>query len=74
MKVLTDIDLDEMEIKDEPTRVFHWRYDWLKSAKYSKPNAIKIAKDTSMDLHFAVELRERCTDEELCMRILYGSD
>ena len=64
---------DVVELSREAERVIKWRKDWLR-VHYSPRNANKIARDTSIDLHFAVDLRNRCEDEGLCMRILYGED
>lgn len=61
------------EVVEEVDKVLDWRTQWLR-VHYQKVNAIKIAKDTSIDLHFAIDLRKNCTNEDLCMRILYGSE
>lgn len=57
----------------ELDRVVSFRKTWLQSAGYNKRNARKIAGDLNTDWHFACDLRKKCHDEELCMRILYGS-
>ena len=75
-EVLTDIDLDENDYRRQPDhiKVLTWRTQWLSAAGYNIRNNDKIARDTSVDLHFACDLRKRCEDEKLCMRILYGSE
>ena len=58
---------------DERNRVIDFRRDWLRASGYNKHNADLIASDLELDWHFACDLRTKCTDEVLCMRILYGS-
>jgi hypothetical protein len=65
--------VETVEISREAEKVINWRKEWLR-LHYTKRNAGMIARDISIDLHFAVDLRKRCDDEELCMRILYGTD
>jgi hypothetical protein len=56
----------------EQVKVVEFRYQWLVSAGYTKKNAEKIAQDVTIDWHTAYDLRQRCADERLCMRILFG--
>lgn len=57
----------------EHDRVVNHRLQWLLTA-YSVRNAERIANDLSIDWHFAYDLRQKCQDEALCMRVMYGSD
>lgn len=52
-------------------KVVNFKLEWLLSAGYGKGNAIKIA-ESEVDWHLAYDLRMRCEDEKLCMRILFG--
>lgn len=62
----------EVELENETTKVVKFRQEWLRAAGYSKRNAELIASDLDLDWHFAHDLRKKCSDEDLCMRILYG--
>lgn len=57
---------------DEAERVYKWRLMWLERY-YSLHNAEMLANDLSIDLHSAIWLGEKCKDEDLRMRIIYGS-
>jgi len=67
------METETIELSRDAEKVLNWRKEWLRRL-YNRHNANKIARDSSIDLHFAVDLRRRCDDEELCMRILYGAD
>jgi hypothetical protein len=67
MKTTIDRDVEETEY----TKVINFRETWLRHAGYNKANASKIAREASIDWHFACELYERCTNEALCMKILF---
>lgn len=62
---------DEAEIT-EMQRVIDFRLMWLLTV-YGRRNAEKIANDLTVDWHFAYDLRNKCTDESLCMRVIFGS-
>ena len=70
-KVLTDSDIEVVELSREAKKVIQWRYDWLRSVEYSLEDAGMIAENTAIDLHFAVELAKRCKDADVRMRILF---
>ena len=67
-KVLTN-EINELSKEDQ--RVINFKLTWLLDAGYEIPNARKIANDSSIDWHFAVDLRKNCSDEDLCMDILF---
>jgi len=69
-RVLTDIDLDEVEIGLEDQRVIEWHLQWLRHGGYSKKNA-KLIASSKIDWRFANQLLKRCSDEKLAMRILF---
>lgn len=71
-RVLTKKPEDDFEIAPERRKVIDFRLEWLRAAGYTKRNAELIASDLSIDWHFACDLRQRCVDESLCMRIIYG--
>lgn len=54
-------------------KVIDFRLEWLQRSGYSKGNAVKIAEAVDIDWHTAVDIRQACDDETLCMRILFGS-
>lgn len=62
---------DEHEITEQE-RVINFRLLWLMTV-YKRKNAEKLANDLSIDWHFAYDLRQKCTDEDLCMKVIYGS-
>jgi len=68
---MTEVLTDEVESSSEHLRVVEFRRTWLLHAGYKPKNARKIAHETSIDWHFACELHDRCSDESLCMKILF---
>lgn len=53
-------------------KVIDFKLEWLRVAGYSERNALKIARDETVDWHVAVNIRKRCQDEKLCMKVLLG--
>jgi hypothetical protein len=70
-RVLTDIDLDEIELSPEATKVIEWRKEWLRAAGYTKRNSSLIASSSTIDYRYACDMLKHSRDEELCMRILF---
>jgi hypothetical protein len=66
---MTNIEYAEVT---EIDRVVNFRLQWLLHAGYKTRNAEKIANDLSVDWHFACDLRGKCSDERLCMKIIFG--
>lgn len=64
--------IEVLDRAPEEQKVIDFRLQWLLHAGYKVRNAEKIAKDLSIDWHFAVKLHDECEDEKLCMRILFG--
>jgi hypothetical protein len=62
--------LIERELVPENERVINFKLEWLTATGYNRKNAERIAKDPSIDWHFAVDLLRNCGDQRLCMRIL----
>jgi hypothetical protein len=69
--VLTDTDLDEIELSSEAVKVIAWRLKWLRAAGYSKRNAQTIAEVPTIDWRFACNLLKNTNDQELAMKILF---
>jgi len=70
-RVLTDVDLDEIELSPEATKVIDWKIEWLRVAGYTKRNSSLIASSPEIDYHIACDMLKQSKDEELCMRILF---
>jgi hypothetical protein len=69
-RVLTDVDVDEIEIGSEQLGVITWRESWYRAAGYDPGNATKLAYRNDIDYRFACKLLIQCKDQELAMSIL----
>jgi hypothetical protein len=52
--------------------VANFKTECLQKAGWSEDNAELLATDPEIDWHVAYDLRIKCEDERLCLRILYG--
>lgn len=65
--------MSSLELSQEVKKVVDFKKLWLRDAGWTKRNAEILATDSNLDWHFAVDLRRKCKDEDLCMRIIYGN-
>jgi hypothetical protein len=63
---------DMIATAPEHLKVVEFRYNWMLAAGYGQKNAEKIAKATNVDWHTAYDIRKKCADEQLCMKVLFG--
>lgn len=60
------------EVPVEEDKLIKFKLKWYRHAGWTKRNAELLASDPDLDWHFVYDLRTKCDDEDLCMRIIYG--
>jgi hypothetical protein len=68
MEEIFEMHDEVVELEDEP--VFRWRLERLEQAGYDPCSALELAGRNDVDLHLALELRERGCPAETAVRIL----
>jgi hypothetical protein len=68
MEEIFEMHDEAVELEDEP--VFRWRLERLEQAGYDPCSALELAGRHDVDLHLALELRERGCPAETAVRIL----